>query len=401
MIEYRQALGRILARAPLCPSERIPLADALGRILAVDIHARESIPPFHKAAMDGYAVRATDTVFPGGRAFVELPVTEDLPAGRISRRGLKPGQAARIMTGAALPRGADAVVMVEDTKDVGPGVHILRTVKKGENTGKAGEDVKKGETPLKKGMLVGPAEIGMLAALGSASVRVRRRPKVAVIATGDEIAEPGARKGPGHIWNSNGYSLLALARQAGADPVYQGIARDSRSALKGKIRKSEGADILVISGGVSVGDHDLVRDQLCDFGVEPVFWKVSVKPGKPVFFGVKRKQLVFGLPGNPTSAMVTFLFFVRPAIDKMLGQKTSEMRTGKAILDKGIDLKPGRTQFLRGRITSRGPLLRAALHPNQKSGVLKSMVESDILVIVPPKTSRLEKGQEVDVLFMG
>ncbi len=248
MIDYLEALREVVARAKPLAAESISLAEALGRTLARDIRAGEPIPPFSKATMDGYAVRAADTRAAADAGAVELEVVEDLPAGRVCRRAIGPGQAVRIMTGAPLPGGADAVVMVEDTEKAGGGVRILRPVGQGDNIGEAGEDVQKGALVLEKGDLVGPAEVGMLAALGQASVRASRRPEVAVIATGDEIVEPGRRPRPGQIRNSNGHALRAMALQAGAKADYLGIARDKGSSLKLKIRKARKADILVLSG---------------------------------------------------------------------------------------------------------------------------------------------------------
>jgi molybdopterin molybdotransferase len=399
MIEYPEARDLVLAAARAPGSEPVPLLQALGRTLAEDIRAREDVPPFAKATMDGYAVRAADSLAPEGAAAVELEVVEDLPAGRVGRKAVGPGQAVRIMTGAPLPKGADAVVMVERTERGDGRVKILRAVGPGENTGRPGEDVKKGETVLGRGDLIGPAELGMLAALGRPSVRVARRPRLAVIATGDEIVEPGDKKGPGQIRNSNGYALLALALAAGTDAKYLGIARDRRPSLESKIRRAGTFDILVLSGGVSVGDHDLVKSQLESLGVRPVLWKVRIKPGKPVFFGVRGKQIVFGLPGNPTSAMVTFLLFVRPAIDKMLGRKEIGPRRSKAVLSAGIALKPGRRHFLRGILEDAGPVLRVAAYADQKSGVLRSMVRSRVLIEAPADVERLESGREVDIIF--
>lgn len=400
MIDYLEALREVVARAKPLAAESISLADALGRTLARDVRAGEPIPPFSKATMDGYAVRAADTRTAGDTGAVELEVVEDLPAGRVCRRAIGPGQAVRIMTGAPLPGGADAVVMVEDTEKAGGRVRILSSVGQGDNIGEAGEDVQKGALVLEKGDLVGPAEVGMLAALGHASVRASRRPEVAVIATGDEIVEPGRKPRPGQIRNSNGHALRAMALQAGAKADYLGIARDKGSSLKLKIRKARKADILVLSGGVSVGDHDLVKEELRGSGVRPVFWQVRIKPGKPVFFGVRGRQLVFGLPGNPTSAMVTFHLFVGPAIDRMLGRKLVGPRAGKAVLEKEIILKPGRTQFLRAVLAGDGPGLRVDPFPDQKSGVLRSMVRSRALIVVPADVSRIERGTVVEILFL-
>ncbi len=402
MIEYLDARSLVLKAARTLPSESVPLAAALGRTLARDVEAREDIPPFTKATMDGYAVRAADTRPPakGHEGAVALEVLEDLPAGRRSRKTVGAGQAVRIMTGAPLPAGADAVVMVEHSEKREGRVVFRREVGPGDNIGLAGEDLKKGETALERGTLVGPAEIGMLAAAGLARVAVARRPKLAVIATGDEIVEPGKPKRPGQIRNANGPALTAMAAESGAEAVYLGIARDRQSSLAAKLRRAKAADILVLSGGVSVGDYDLVKSELEASGVRPVFWQVRIKPGKPVFFGVRSRQLVFGLPGNPTSAMVTFLLFVRPAVDRMLGRAVPGPAAGRAVLASDIVLKPGRTQFLRGVLMREGPGLRVAPYTDQKSGVLRSMVHSRVLIAVPADVSRIEAGREVDILFM-
>jgi molybdopterin molybdotransferase len=400
MIDYADALRRVVARAKPLSAESVRLTLSLGRTLAQNVRARAPIPPFAKATMDGYAVRAADTGPEAPGQAVELKVIEDLRAGRISRKAINPGQAVRIMTGAPLPKGADAVVMVEDTEKAEDRVKILRPVASGDNIGRAGEDLEKGDLILEKGDLIGPAEVGMLAALGLASVRVVRRPKLAVIATGDEIVEPGEKAGPGCIWNSNGYSLLSLAIQAGTEASYLGIARDRTSQLRHKIKRAKASDILVISGGVSVGDYDLVKEELHGLGVRPVFWQLRIKPGKPTFFGVRGRQLVFGLPGNPTSAMVMFHIFVRPAIDLMLGRKRPGLRSAKARLEQEIVLRPGRTQFLRGVLTGEGPVLRVDPFADQRSGVLRSMVRSRVLIVVPADVSRIEKGREVEILFL-
>ncbi|MBP7706232.1 MAG: molybdopterin molybdotransferase MoeA [Candidatus Aminicenantes bacterium] len=402
MIEYAEARSLVLAAARALPAESVPLAAALGRTLARDISAREPVPPFTKATMDGYAVRAADTR-PSGSGpdgAVTLEVLEDLPAGRRSRRTVGPGQAVRIMTGAPLPAGADAVVMVEDSEKRDGRVALRRAVRPGDNIGEAGEDLAKGERALARGTVVGPAEIAVLAATGRARVPVARRPKVAVIATGDEIVEPGARKKPGQIRNANGPALAAMAAAAGAEAAYLGIARDRASSLRAKLARARGADVLVLSGGVSVGDYDLVKDELEAFGVETVFWRVRIKPGKPVFFGRRGRQLVFGLPGNPTSAMVTFLLFVGPALDGLLGRAATGPRAGRAALAADIVLKPGRLQFLRGVLEGDGPALRVSPYNDQRSGVLRSMVHGRVLIVVPADAARLEAGREVDILYM-
>ncbi len=400
MVDYEDALGQVLAKAKPLPAEEAPLSRVLGRTLGRPVRARINVPPFDKATMDGYAVRASETRIRKGSEFTELEVAGDLPAGRTPRKPLRPGQALRIMTGAPLPSGADAVVMVENTERSGSRVRVFQTVRPGMNTGTAGEDVKKGDIVLEKGDLIGPAEMGMLAALGRTKVSVTRLPRIAVIATGNEIVEPKEIPGRGQIRNANGHALTALAFRAGAEATYLGIARDRRSSLESKLRRAAGHDIVILSGGVSVGDYDLVKGQLEKTGVRTVFWGVRIKPGKPLFFGLKGKQFVFGLPGNPTSAMVTFHLFVRSAVARMLGRKDARPRMGRAILGGGLRLKPGRLQFLRGNLVGRGPVARVEIHSDQRSGVLRSMVESRVLILAPPEATRLERNQEVEIVLL-
>jgi molybdopterin molybdotransferase len=396
MIEFTEARDLVLSAAKTLPTELVSLPLSLGRTLARDIKARENIPPFTKATMDGFAVRAGDTAAPP----VELAIVEDLPAGRLARRSLGLGEAARIMTGAPLPDGADAVVMVEETAPSARGVVVRSAVRPGDNLGLAGEDLKKGETVLPRGVVIGPAEIGMLAAANAARVPVVRRPRIAVITTGDEIVEPGMKKRRGQIRNSNGWALTALAVRAGAEARYLGIARDRSAALAAKLRRARTADVVVLSGGVSVGDHDLVKEELRADGVRPVFWRVRIKPGKPVFFGRRGRQLIFGLPGNPTSALVTFRLFVEPALARMLGRAELATAAIRAVLAAAIDVKPGRTQFLRGAIVESGPVLKVAPYDDQRSGVLRSMVRSRVLIVVPADVAHLDAGREVEILFL-
>jgi len=400
MIDYEDARRKVLSRAKALEAEFVPLIKAFGRVLAGDIRAREPVPPFRKAAMDGYAVRSLDVSVVKDDHPITLDVVEDLPAGKLSRVKIKPGQAIRIMTGAPIPEAADAVVRVEYTDKKGKKVLIKRRAEPGEYIGEVGEDVAKGELVMSRGEVILGAQMGMLAALGYDKVRVTRKPTVAIIPTGSELVEPGAKLGRGKIRNSNAYSIYSLVLEAGAEPKYLGVAPDKKAELRKKIRKAVRFDMVVLTGGVSVGDYDLVKDQLKDFGVRPVFWQVRIRPGKPIFFGVRRKQLVFGLPGNPVSAMLTFQLFVRLAIDQMLGKKKPGLRPGKAILLDNISVKPGLKKFLRGVLDQDGMVLQVLPYPFQKSGVLKSMVKSNAMIVVPPEIEVMEKGEEVEILFL-
>jgi len=400
MIDFEDAKKKVLNLVKPLGNEAIPLERALARALAQEIRAKEPVPPFRKAVMDGYAFRSMDLISVNQETSVELKVIKDLKAGKRLKTVIKPGQAIKIMTGAPIPPGADSVVAVEDTESREDRVIIKKKVSPGENVGEIGEDIQKNELVLEKGEIINSSELGLIASLGYDRIKVSKKPKVAIIATGDEIAEPGRKLKSGQIRNSNGYSLYGLAVKAGADASYLGIARDKKGSLKKLLNKARGFDIVVLSGGVSVGDYDLVKDQLKSLRVKAVFWQAKIKPGKPVFFGVKGKQLVFGLPGNPVSAMVTFYLFVRPAIDKMLGKKQIGLRSGKAILMEDISFKPGRRQFLRGTVDQSGLVIQVVPFPNQKSGVLKSMVKSNVLIVVPPEIEMMEKGEEVEVLYL-
>ncbi len=400
MIPYPEALSVLLKATPCLGMEEIPILSSLGRVVREDIRSPYPVPPFAKSAMDGYALRARDTRTARPGKPVELVVIEDVPAGRVPKNSLMPGQAIRIMTGAPLPKGADAVVMVEDTERAGRTVNVLRAVSRHENSGKPGEDVRKGEKIITKGTRIGPAQMGMLSACGKQKVKVGRIPRAAIISTGDEIVGPGKPMKPGQIRDANSYSLFGLCEQAGVSPEFLGIARDRRSLLEKKLALAKTHDLVILSGGVSVGDYDLVKDILKRNRVRQIFWSVAIKPGKPTFAGKRKGQMIFGLPGNPVSVMVTFLLFVRPAIDRMTGKVPVGLHRAKARLAESLRLKPGRRQFLRGvLLRGHGGYLVRAL-PDQQSGVLRSMLEADVLIDVPATVTRLKKGDEVEIIFL-
>ncbi len=382
-------------------TELVAVKDALGRVLREEVKARFNVPPFDKSAMDGYAVRAADVKGAGPKSPVTLKVVADLPAGVNSNATLKKGQAARIMTGAPLPKGADAVVMVEYTErdDDAGAARIMVEVAKGKNTGQAGEDVKKGAVVLRPGVALGAAEMGMIASLGKTKVRVSKRPKMAVISTGDEVQTPGKPLAKGQIYDANGYALVGLGQSLGCEVKFMGNVRDQPALLKKKIAAAKDADLVALTGGVSVGDYDFVVDLLLDAGVKEVFYKSRIKPGKPTFCGKKGKRLFFGLPGNPVSAMVCFQLYARPAIELMTGANEVGMRHGSAILDADVKTKPGRRKFLRAITVGDGPEVRVRPYPNQKSGVLSSMIDSDALIVVPGQATRVKAGTVVEVYW--
>lgn len=409
MISVEAALEIILNEIKPLGMERINILSALGRILCEDITASIDNPPWDNSAMDGYAVKAADTKRASKEKPVLLKVIEDLPAGYTAKKTIKTGEAIRIMTGAPIPKGADAVVMVEETELQGQGasasgggkgqVKIFREAKIGDNIRKAGEDFKKGDIVLKKGMNIRPAETGMLAAVGKPNVYVYQKPKVAVLSTGDELVEIEEIPKTGKIINSNSYTLSAQIKECGALPIQLGIARDTKKDLKEKLYYGLSADCIVSSGGVSVGDFDFVKDVLKELGSEMRFWKVAMKPGKPLAFGIIGGKPAFGLPGNPISSMVAFEQFVRPALLKMLGRTDIFKRPFNALLTKSIKKKPGRMHFVRAVLEEKDGQLYATPQEGQGSGILSSMVKSNCLIILPEnaKDKDMEKDSNVKV----
>lgn len=401
MIQVEEAIRKLMARARPLGVEEVPVLKALGRVLREDITSPFPIPPFSKSAMDGYAVRSADVRTASVASPVELRVLEDVPAGKVGKHPVTPGTAARIMTGASIPPGADAIVMVEYTERTRDGVRITQAVPKGKHVAPAGEDVRKGQRVVRAGTVLRAAEMGMIASTGRSRLKVGVKPKVRVLSTGSEVLTPGKTMKPGHIYDANGYSLTGLAAARGAEAKFLGIAPDRKGALEGKIGSAGDFDILILSGGVSVGDYDFVQDILLEMGVRRIFYKVNMKPGKPTFAGLEGRRFVLGLPGNPVSCMVCFELFVSPLLDVMLGKREKGLRSGVALLVEGRKLKPGRRKFLRGRLHETEGRLYVRLFPDQESGILRSMVESDVLVDVPEGVDRLETGSMVNIVHLG
>ena len=395
LLSVDEARSRVLAAVrPLGP-ERVPLDDALGRVLAEDVVAGLDLPPFDSSAMDGFALVAGDAG--------ELPVVGESQAGAPFDGELRPGQAVRISTGAVIPAGADTVVPIERVEVLGadggggairirvpgasPGAHIRR----------AGEDLHRGDVVLRAGAEVGPAELGMLAALGCADARAARRPRLAIVATGDELVPAGQPLAPGQIHDSNATALGALARRAGADVIARHAAADDLAATVAAFAEAlEGADVLCVSGGVSVGPHDHVKPALAELGFEELLWGVSLKPGKPFWFGVRGDQYAFGLPGNPVSAMVTFTLFARPALRALQGADPSATRT-VARLDGPIGANPDRDQAVRCRLRVAEDGWHAEPTGPQGSHVMSSMLGAGALAIVPAGERDLAPGEPVSV----
>lgn len=400
MIKVEEAKKIILENISLISNEEIPIIESLRRILARDYHSKDDIPPFDNSAMDGYAIFSSDVVEASRENPFFLDVVEDLPAGTVPQEKVKNGKAIRIMTGAPVPRGADSVIMVEKTEKDGERVKIFESAKPGENIRRLGEDIRKGELVLRKGEVIDPAKMGLLASLGVEFVEVAKVPKIGILATGDELIEVGEDLGAGKIRNSNSYSLFGQVKNAGGIPCDLGIARDNKPEIRRKIEQGLDCDLLLISGGVSVGDYDYVKDVLADLGGKIEFWKVAIRPGKPLVFGTINAKPVFGLPGNPVSSMVSFEVFVRPAILKMLGQNQDNRKEVKAILEEDIKKREGLRYFLRAKTWwENGAYLTCTTGP-QGSGIFKSMVIANSLIVLGEGIESIKKGDEVTVRFL-
>lgn len=415
MISVDEARDRILAFFERLPAERRPVLDALGQVLAEDIVASFDIPPLDNTAMDGYAVRAADTAGASGTSPVELAVVADLAAGYILEQQVGPGQAVRIMTGAPMPPGADAVVPFEETDEPlrgvgeapskGATVRVFKAAASAANVRFRGEDVTAGQVVIPAGRVARPSEVGVLASLGVVEVAVYRRPVVAILSTGDEITEPGQPLLPGRIYDSNAYSVAAQVKKLGGIPKLLGIARDTVDDMTAKIREGLGADMLVTSAGVSRGDFDVVKDVLAREGAID-FWTVRMRPGKPLAFGAfeapgGRKVPHLGLPGNPVSSMVSFELFGRPAIFKMLGRTDWERPMVRAITRDHVKNADGRRFFARC-IVSQGDDGRwyASLTGPQGSGMLTSMSAANGLAVIPEEMTEAKPGDEIGVLML-
>ena len=400
MITVEEALNKILSRIQPLGLERVNLLEGLGRVIGEDVVANRDIPPYDNSGMDGYAVRAEDIQNASPDHPVRLEVIGDLPAGFLSTRTIGKRQAIRIMTGAPIPEGADSVVPVEDTKDEDGFVTILKTVSIGENIRGKGGDARKGDRVISKGDIIRPSEIGMLASVGRSFVFVYQRPTVAILCTGEELVDVDGDLEGVKIVSSNSYTLAAQVRDCGAIPVQLGIAKDRKEEIKEKFLQGLRADVILSSAGVSVGDYDFVREVLNDLGMELIFWKVAVKPGKPVVFGTLQGKWVFGLPGNPVSSMVSFEQFVRPSLLRMMGHRRIFRPVIEAFLKEDIHKKSGMRYFVRGEVSMKGDSYQVTTTGPQGSGILKSMVKANGLIILPEDREIVRAGEKVKVQLL-
>jgi molybdopterin molybdotransferase len=401
MISVEEAQETILSKIGRLGRERVHLANAMGRVLAEDVTAPSPIPPWANSAMDGYAVRAADVVAATREDPATLRVVDELAAGFVSAKTVGPGEAIRIMTGAPVPGGADAIVMVESTEREKEGeVRVLAPVPKGESIRLEGEDVRAGEKVFESGAWLTPAAIAMLAGVGKGFVYVYRRPRVAILATGDELVELDCEPGVGQIFNSNSYALAAQVREAGGEPHLLGIARDNAGDLESHLRGALGMDAVLTSGGVSVGDFDLVKGTLGDLGSEMHFWRVRMKPGKPMAFGTLQGCPVFGLPGNPVSTMVSFELFVRPSLLKMQGwAKIHRPKVGARLLHP-LQKSPERRHYVRAAAAYEDEGWTVKAVEAQGSNIIHSMVRANALIVFPEFETSLEAGSRVQVILL-
>ncbi len=391
----------ILETCPVLGKEKVGILDSLGRTLAENLIAKRANPPWNNSAMDGFAVRNSD--LPTDQADPEpviLNVIEEVPAGRSATRAVGHGEAIRIMTGAPVPSGADTVIKIEDTEPTKTHVKVFSHVKTGSHIRKQGEDIAKDECLIPRGAKIRSAEIGILAMMGKPLVLTHQRPRVAILSTGDELMDLDDQFDEDKITNSNGYAFAAQTREAGGTPIVLGISKDRPEDLKEKISEAANADILVISGGVSMGDYDFTKIVLNEIGMNIHAWKLAIKPGQPVTFGTIRRTLCFGLPGNPVSSMITFEQLVRPAILKMSGQTNLFRLTMHATFQETFSKRPDRRHFLRGIVHIENGVPTVKTTGNQGSGILTSMLKANALIDIPESVEQLNPGDMVSVQML-
>ena len=401
MLPVEEARRRILEHFQPLEPERIPILEALDRVLAEDITAEMDIPPLPNTAMDGYAVRIADTADASPEHPARLKVVADLAAGYVLEEPIRPGTAVRIMTGAPIPPGAEAVVPFENVEVQGDEVLVFKPYAMWKNIRHAGEDVKAGQVVLRQGATLRPQEIGMLAALGHPTALVHRRPRVAVLSTGDEVIDVSDPWQPGKIRDANSYTVSALILKYGGEPIRLGIAPDTIEALTAKIREAlaRGADLILTSGGVSMGDFDVVKKVLAAEGAMH-FWRARMKPGKPLAFGEIQGVPLLGLPGNPVSSTISFELFARPAMLTMLGKSKLEKPTIDAILVDPIKRKDNRRHYVRVWLEEKDGQTYAHLTGDQGSGILLSMVQADGLAIIPEEVDHTPPNFPVQVMLV-
>ena len=402
MLTPEEARAAVLDHVEILGPERVSLLEATGRVLAQDVLVRRDNPPYDNSAMDGYAIRHADITQASSETPAVLEIVEEIPAGKIPERAIGPGQASRIMTGAPVPAGADTVIAVEDTKTTGSQVEILCAEERGEHIRQRGEDMRAGEPILNVGTECGPGEVAVLAAVQQSFVSVYRRPRIAILSTGDELVEIEETPGEGQIVNNNTCALATLCIAHGAEPVMLPSAKDDESAIRAAVLSALRADFAVSSGGVSVGEYDFVKKVLDELGATNIFWRVAMKPGKPLAFSIIEGVPYFGLPGNPVSSLMSFLQFVRPAVRKAAGHPEAEwpLPEARAQLETPVHNDGERRQYLRATRSYSEDRLLARTAENQGSHMISSMLNSNGFVVLDPN-QHMAAGDIVTVQIVG
>jgi molybdopterin molybdotransferase len=400
MISVHDALTMILETVSPLAGERVGLLQAVGRMLAEEVRSEREVPPFANSAMDGYAVRWDDVREASADQPVALSLLEVIQAGAVPTQAVTEGMASKIMTGAVLPPGADTVIRVEDTEESDGRVWIKRPERPGMHIRENGEDIHRGQVVLEQGRVLRPADIGLLASVGRSLVLVGQRPRVAILSTGNELAEIDESLRPGQIVNSNAYTLAAAVQEIGGQPVPLAIARDTLDEIRAALNEAVRHDVVLSTGGVSVGDFDFVKAAMDELGIRRLFWQVAQRPGKPLTFGLLRERPYFGLPGNPVSALVCFYLYVRPALYRMMGHKKIFPPVVSAVLGEDIAKAKGLTEFVRCRLISVNGHYEARSTGSQSSGVLSSLSLGEGLIIGPDDLPLLPKGLHVHVIAL-
>jgi molybdopterin molybdotransferase len=401
LLDYHDALDRCISEVETClPAETLALEQSLGRVLRRDQICTVYVPPWGRALMDGYAVKQSDLRGASPQRPVTLRQIDEVPAGRISTKTIRSGQTMRIMTGARVPKGADAVIKLEDIRKSGDRVMFSKMAGDNPYILEKGRDLAPGDMTAGSGSVVTPALMGVLAAGGNSRLMVSRKPTVAIIPTGSELASPGQACAAGQVYDINSHALFGLCMEAGAAPVNAGIVKDRAADLLDTINRHLDKDLILLSGGISMGDYDIVYETLVRAGIKEIFWRVKVQPGKPLFLGKRGKTLVFGLPGNPVSSFVNFHLFIRPVIAKMLGKAQWANKTITARLANDRILKPGRRKFLRGRIKQTNDRIEIEVIPEQRSGVFSPVLKADVLIEIPGDVKLLRNGDRVTAYLL-
>jgi molybdopterin molybdotransferase len=396
-ISVKEAINLILNYTNILGTEKVFLSDAINRVIAEDIIATYNIPPYDNSAMDGFALKYEDTIGASSNNPVKLKIIGTISAGSVFDKSVKEGEAVKIMTGGKIPEGTDCIARKEIVREENGYIYISERLSKNNDLRKTGEDIKKGEIIIKKYSNITPAVAGIVASFGRSYIKVFKKPIVTVLITGDEIVDIDEELSDGQIRNSNGFTLRGLLQGEKINAFFTEIVKDEPEILKSQIENSLNSDIILSTGGVSMGDYDFVKDITIELGFEPIFWRVRVKPGKPLFFARKNRTLFFGIPGNPVSTMSSFYNFILPCIKKMSGKKELFLRRFKATLESNIKRKDFRCEFIRGILTIKKNKFYVTPTGAQGSGILSSMKKGNCFIIVDEGEPLIQKGDEVNV----